>query len=343
MSEYLLSEIAQLTQSKLLGNPNQKISGIETLENAGQDQIAFLENPRYERQMAGSHAGAIIVHPSTHLSENKNYLLHEHPTLCFQQLIELFIQLPASGFLAIHPTAVIHENCVLKEEVTVAPRAVIDQGVVIGSRTQIGAGVIIGAGVTIGDDCFIHSNAVIREGCQIGNRVVVQPGAVIGSCGFGYFTDKKGVHHPLKQLGNVILEDDVEIGANTTIDRARFKTTRIGRGTKIDNLVQIGHQVELGPNNLIISQTGIAGSTKTGQSVIMGGQTGVIGHLTIADGTMLAARSAVSKNITQGGIYSGTPAIPIKQYNSQLVYLRNIEKFLRRLEALEKKLSSVQE
>jgi len=162
-----------------------------------------------------------------------------------------------------------------------------------------------------------------------------QPGAVIGSCGFGYFTDEKGRHHLLEQRGNVVIEDDVEIGANTTIDRARFKTTRIGRGSKIDNLVQIAHQVSIGEDNLIVSQVGIAGSTKTGKNVVIGGQAGIVGHIHLADYVMLAARSGVSKSIPKGGIYGGAPAVPIKEFTEQTILIKNIKKIVARLKKIE--------
>ena len=156
--------------------------------------------------------------------------------------------------------------------------------------------------------------------------------------GFGYATTKDGRHEPLRQLGNVVIEDDVEVGANTTIDRARFASTIIRKGTKIDNRAQIAHQVEIGENNLIVSQVGIAGSTKTGRNVVIGGQVGIVGHITIADQVMLAARAAVSKSIEESGIYSGAPAVPIKEFNTQFVRLRNIDKLIKRLEALESRL-----
>lgn len=339
---YSLSQLAEMTGSKLVGDPNYIIEGIENLDAAGPRHAAFLENPRYEKQMVLSKAGVIFIHPSISPIEGRFFLLNEAPSLAFQQVIELFIQSPQTGFLGIHPTAVIHEEASIGEGVTIGPKAVIDRAVSIGDGTFIGAGVYVGAETTIGSACHLHANVIIREGCSVGNRVIIQPGAVIGSCGFGYFTDKKGTHLPLKQLGSVVIEDDVEIGANTTIDRARFKTTRIGRGTKIDNLVQIAHQVELGESNLIVSQVGIAGSTKTGHHVVMGGQAGIIGHITITDGVILAARSAVSKSIEKSGIYSGIPAAPIKEFNAQFVQLRSVGKLVERLKALEAKVKSLE-
>lgn len=335
MKSFTLKELAALTSSELVGDENHRITGVDDLESATTSHLSFLDNPKYTSQMEKSQAGAIIVLPSAQRVEGKNYLLNAAPTLAFQKVIHLFLPKIPSGFLGVHPTAVIHPSVQLGKDVTIAPHVVIDQGCIIGDRTTIDPGVCIGPQVTIGADCRLHANAVIREGSKLADRVTIQPGAVIGSCGFGYYTDSKGKHHPLEQRGCVVIEEDVEIGANTTIDRARFKSTRIGKGTKIDNLVQIAHQVTLGEDNLIVSQVGIAGSTKTGRNVIVGGQVGIIGHSTLADGVMLAARAAVSKSLTEPGIYSGAPAIPIQEFNEHFVLLRNIKKLVARVKKLE--------
>lgn len=326
--QFSLSELASLTYSELVGAPDYLIAGVEDLEGAHESEVSFLANPRYVGQMRSSKAGAIFIHPDLARPPNRNFLLNKDPSLAFQKAIDLFFpeDLSHTGFTKIHETAVIHPEAKIGIDVRIGPYAVIDQGVVIGDRTNIGPHTCIGAKTAIGSDCFFHPNVTIREKCQIGNRVVLQPGAVIGSCGFGYATDAHGKHLPLRQVGIVILEDDVEIGANTTIDRARFKITRICRGTKIDNLVQIGHQVSVGEDNLIVSQTGIAGSSKTGKNVILAGQVGIIGHVTIGDHVILAARTAASKSITKPGIYSGAPATPIREYNEYMVRLRKIAK-----------------
>ena len=335
MKDRTLKELAELTHSTLVGDPDYRVTSVDDLESAGPKEVGFLENSRYVTQMKKSQAGVIFIHPSVQLIEGRNFLVTSSPSMAFQQVIELFIPQIRSGFSGIHPSAVIHESVELGENVTVGPNAIIDQGTKIGDRTHIGPGVSVGPGVTIGAESTLHANSVVREGCQLGSRVVLQPGAGIGSCGYGYFTDKNGKHIPLKQLGTVILEDDVEIGANTTIDRARFKTTRIKRGSKIDNLVQIAHQVEIGEDNLIVSQTGVAGSSKTGKNVVLAGQVGVIGHITIGDRSIVAAGAKVIKSIDEPGVYSGMPAIPIRKHNEQLVHIRNIGKFITRLRALE--------
>ena len=342
MATYTLEELAKLTESELIGNPKHQITGVDDLQTATSSDAAFLENPRYEKQVQTSQAGGIFVKPNFSFQGNKQYLVNQNPSLAFQKVIELFLQPPQSGFSGIHPSAIIHKGAILDKEVTVGPNAVIDRGVKIGPRTVVGPNVSIGAEVIVGSDCLIYPNCILREGCEIGNHVIIQPGAVIGSCGFGFFTDEQGNNHKLKQLGKVIIEDDVEIGANSTIDRARFKTTRIGKGSKLDNLVQIAHQVVLGENNLIASQVGIAGSTSTGRNVIMGGQVGVSGHSFITHEVILAARAAVSKSIKKRGVYSGIPAVPIKECNLHFVQLRNIGKVIDRVKSLESTIKKFQ-
>lgn len=341
MVEYTLSELAKLTDAELIGNPDHCITGVENLDAASSTEAAFLDNPRYTKQLESSAAGVVFIQPWLKPLAGRNFLVTKHPSLAFQKVIELFIQPAQTGFEKIHPTAVIHPTAKIGESVVIGPHVVIDQGVQVGAGSQLEAGVVLSAEVVVGENCHLYPHSVVRERCELGNRVILQPGAIIGSCGFGYFTDGAGKHTKLKQLGKVILEDEVEVGANTTIDRARFKTTCIKRGTKIDNLVQIGHQVELGEDNLIVSQVGIAGSTKTGRNVVMGGQVGVAGHIEITDGVLLAARAAVSKSITKPGPYSGIPAMPIKECNLQYVQLRSVGKFIKRLKELENKVESL--
>ncbi|MFZ0565803.1 MAG: UDP-3-O-(3-hydroxymyristoyl)glucosamine N-acyltransferase [Chlamydiales bacterium] len=337
---YSLLELADLTGSKLAGNENYRIEGVEDLESAGPQHACFLENPRYQKQVHQSQAGVVFVPLDYTPLNGKNFLLNPHPSLAFQKVIELFIKPIPSSFSNIHPTAIIHQTVVMGKNVTVGPNVVIDQGVSIGDGTIIEAGSFIGAESTIGSMSHIHANVVIREKCRIGNKVMIQPGAVIGSCGFGYFTDKSGKHFPLKQLGEVVVEDEVEIGANTTIDRARYKTTRIGKGTKIDNLVQIAHQVCLGEGNIIVSQVGIAGSTKTGRNVVIGGQVGINGHIYITDNVTVAARSAVSKSLKKSGLYYGIPAVPYEEFKENLFQMRSIGKLAKAFKGLEAKINT---
>lgn len=339
MSSYSLEELANKTNCQLVGDPKHCISGVADLESATPQDASFLTNPRYHGAMQRTHAGVVVIQDGIERPAGKNYLISPNPDSTFQQLIELYRtnRAPRTYFTGIHPTAVIHPTAKLGENVTICPHVVIDGGVQIGSGTFIGAGSTIGADVCIGCDAVIYQQVTIREGCSLGDRAVIQPGAVIGSCGFGFTTDRMGVHSKLNQVGTVSIDNDVEIGANTTIDRARFKATRIGCGTKIDNLVQLAHGVVIGKHSLIIAQTGIAGSSQIGNHVILAGQVAVNGHITIGDQVVIAACSGVTKSIKKPGRYAGYPAMELGDYNKNQVLLRNIAKFVQDLQALKSK------
>lgn len=339
---YTLGELAKHTNSTLIGDSNYCISGVEELSSAQTTDVSFLSNPKYIEAMKKSLAGAVFVDASQERLPGKNYLITDHPSRAFQSVCELFYDAKRdmSGFTdQIHPSAVIHPTAEIGEGVKIGPNVTIDQHVKIGKQTEIHPNVTLGAYVSLGEACVIYSNTHVRSNCQIGNRVTLQPGAIIGSCGFGYTPNEKGEHTKLKQIGGVVIEDDVEIGANTCIDRGRFKPTVIGRGTKIDNLVQIGHNVRLGQHNIIIAQTGIAGSSSTGKYVMMGGQCGVVGHVHLGDFVRLATRSGVSKSLLTRGDYRGSPAQPITDFNRFKVMQRKIPSILARLKELEQALS----
>jgi UDP-3-O-[3-hydroxymyristoyl] glucosamine N-acyltransferase len=341
---FSLESLAVFTKCQLVGNPHHVISNVADLETATPQDASFFSNPRYQQALKVSNAGVIFVDPQTPLLEGKNYLISDQPSQAFQQLVDALHpprQFP-SGFKGIHFSAVIHPTAQLEEGVSIGPHAVIDEGVKIGAGTFIGAGTYVGPDTIIGQSCLIHPRVVIREECIIGNRVIIQPGAVIGSCGFGYITDKQGRHIKLNQVGNVLIEDDVEIGANTTIDRARFKSTKIGQGTKIDNLVQLGHAVTLGKHNIIVAQTGIAGSTSTGRHVVLAGQVAVAGHLHLSDEVTVAGKSGVSKSLPKGK-YGGIPAIPLQEYNRNQVFLRNIEQYVDQMKQLAKRIEMLEQ
>jgi UDP-3-O-[3-hydroxymyristoyl] glucosamine N-acyltransferase len=319
-------ELASVIGARLEGDPSKIISGVNDLVHADNTQVSFFANPRYHKEMMESGAGAIIMDPIASRGKSTTYLLHSDPTVAFQKAMHIFLPSDEafSAFTGIHPTAVVHKTAVIEEGVTLCPYAVIDAGVRIGKNTFIGSHVYIGPRSSIGTSSVIHPHVVVREDSQIGDNVIIQPGAVIGSCGFGYSTDNTGKHTKLEQIGNVVIENDVEIGANTTIDRARFKSTQIGVGTKIDNLVQIAHNVEIGFNSIIISQVGIAGSTKIGNFVVLAGKVAVNGHIEICDKVRVAACSGVSKSIVNPGDYGGLPAQPLAEYNRFAVQLRRL-------------------
>ncbi len=347
---FTLAELAELTQSQLIGDPTYLIFSVADLESAESRDASFLTKmpygqvSRYEKAMQQSKAGVIFIHPSIVLMDHRNYLLNDDPSRAFQQVLELFneTEKELTGFKGIHPTAVIHPTCKIGQDVHIGPLVVIDQEVTIGDRTSIGAGSFIGAHTVIGMDCTLYARITIREKCLLGHRIVIQPGAVIGSCGFGYTMDKQGHHQKLGQFGTVIIDDDVEIGANTTIDRSRLKSTHIGRGTKIDNLVQIGHGVVLGEDNLIIAQVGISGSTQTGRHVVLAGQVGVTGHLKIGAGVIVAAQAGVEKSLPNAGKYGGKPARPLTEQNRNSVHVRRLEKYAQQIQDLEKRLEALE-
>lgn len=342
---YTLDELAELTGSTLLGNKSHVIDGVSDLANAKEHDASFLSNPRYLADLKETKAGVIFVTEEVNGIEGKNLLICKDPSRAFQKIVDLVLgeQSIPSAFEGIHATALVHPTVKLGKNVQIGPYAVIDQMTSIGDDTKIGPHASIGPGVSIGQGCLLHPRVTIRESCRIGNRVVIQPGAVIGSCGFGFVTDKQGKHEKLRQLGNVILEDDVEIGANTTIDRARFQSTVVRKGSKIDNLVMIAHGVEVGEDNLIVGQAGIAGSSKTGKRVILAGQTGVAGHLELADGVVVAAKSGVSKSLKKAGFYGGIPAIPILEYNRLSVHFRNLEKYAGKLKEIEERIAETKD
>lgn len=337
--ELTIADLATLTSSEVLGDPNFVISGVNDLESAMAHEASFCDNLRYEKMGEASNAGVIFISRQASKVPGKNYLITSAPSLAFQKALLFFMPKVESGFTAIHPTAAIHPDAIIGSHVTIGPHAVIDARAQIGQNTVIGAGCFVGAESILGESCILHPKVIIRENCCLGKGVIIQSGAVIGSCGFGYYTDSKGKHHHLEQLGKVILEDDVEIGANTTIDRARFKETIIGKGTKIDNLVQIAHGVSVGKDCLIVSQVGIAGSSKIGNNCILAGQVGVVGHISIGSSIVLTARSAASKSIAKPGIYAGAPAIPLKEHHENLAFGRNIKKLAEKIKKLEEKVT----
>ncbi|EPP35698.1 UDP-3-O-[3-hydroxymyristoyl] glucosamine N-acyltransferase [Chlamydia ibidis] len=342
---YTLQQLADILQAEVLGNTETPISGIEEISEARLHHITFLDNEKYSRYLKTTEAGAIIISKAQakkYSELNKNFLVvSESPSQAFQKCVELFIPSVDSGFSGIHPTAVIHPTVKLGHNICIEPHVVIGQHTCIGDNCHIGSGSSIGAYTTIGDGSFIHPRVVVREKVSIGKRVIIQPGAIIGSCGFGYITNAFGQHKHLKHLGRVIIEDDVEIGANTTIDRGRFKPTIIREGTKIDNQVQIAHHVEVGRCGLIVAQAGIAGSTKLGNHVIVGGQTGITGHISIVDHVIMMAQTGVTKTISSPGIYGGAPARPYQEIHRQVAKIRTLPKLEERVANLEKRIKEL--
>lgn len=343
-TSYTIAELAEITSSEIIGDPNHKIFGIDNLECATRDDASFLANALYAKVLKTSNAGVVFVNQPLADHSTINQLIHPAPSKAFQQIIELFhnCKLTESGFKDIHPSAVIHPTAKIAANVSIGPNTTIDQNVFIDSNTLIHANVSIGPNVTIGKNCIVYPQVTIRENCEIGNFVILQPNAVIGSCGFGYHTDAKGRHKKQQHIGKVVLEDHVEIGSCTCIDRARFKETRIKEGAKIDNLVQIAHGVQIGEGSLIISQSGIAGSTHLGKYNVIAGQVGVVGHLQLGDHITIAARGAVTKSLKSPGRYGGAPAIPEEKFYRQQMHFRKLDMYVAKIRMLEEKLAELE-
>ncbi len=334
-----LHELTQLTGGRLLrGDPSRVISGISSLETATEHDICFLGNAKYLSQFQKSLAGACLVAPETTGAPEAMALIEvTNPTLAFSAVIAHFAANDHSFVPGIHPRAIVDPSAVLDPtRVCIHAGAVIMAGAVIGDGTEIFPNAVVGSNVTIGKDCLIYQNVSIRERCVLGDRVVLQPGAVIGSDGYGY-QFAEGRHQKIPQVGIVEIGDDVEVGANTTIDRARFGKTMIGEGTKIDNLVQIGHNVEIGKHCLIIALTGIAGSAKLGNYVTCAAQVGIAGHLEIGDKAVLAARTGVTGDLEGGQTYLGHPAQPMKQELKNVAHLRRLPKLIDEIKELKRK------
>jgi UDP-3-O-[3-hydroxymyristoyl] glucosamine N-acyltransferase len=330
-------QLSQLLQAELVGSPQTPINGADDLLSATSDDISFYSNEKYYSQFSSSKAGIIIVGPDIELIEGKTYLIHQKPSLAFQTVLTILFEERdiRSGFKDIHPTAVIHPSAKIGEGVRIGPHVVIDREVTIGDFTQIDAGSVIYPLAQIGKHCHFYANVTVREDVIIKNRVILQPNCVIGGCGFGYESDPHRGVVKLEHYGKVILEDDVEIGSGTTIDRARFKATKIGRMTKIDNLVQIGHNVDIGMANFIVAQVGIAGSTKVGDRVQIGGQAGLNGHIQIGSDIQIGAKSGVMASIAEPGMYVGLPAGPAMDQGRLHTRLKKLDQLFKRVDALE--------
>lgn len=312
-----LGKIAELTGARLAGDPDAVVTGAAGLLEAGPAEVSFLENQKYAAHVTASKAVAVFLAPAAEKIPGgpANRLYAERPRAAYAQLLELIYQEKWKPEPAIvSQKAEVHFEAKLGKDVAVGPFTVIKGRTLVGDRTRIGANCYVGHNARIGKDCLIHPRAYIGDYCELGDRVILQPGAVVGSDGYGYETDPKtGKHHKIQQVGRVVLEEDVEVGANTTIDRAATGETRIGAGTKIDNLVQLGHNVVTGRNCLIISQVGVAGSTKVGNQVVLAGQVGVAGHISIGDGAVITAQTGVMSDVPAKAILFGSPARPHRE------------------------------
>jgi UDP-3-O-[3-hydroxymyristoyl] glucosamine N-acyltransferase len=320
------------------GSEELEITGVASLQEARPGDITFFGNPRYLSQLRSSKASAAIV-PADFSEELGLVLLRvENPPAVFAVAVAAFAPQEVPPVAGIHHSASVAASACIGEGVSVGPLAVIEEGAEIGDGSVIGSGCLIGRDVRLGRQCHLHPGSIIRERCILGDRVILQPGAVIGSCGFGYEL-KDGRHIKIPQTGIVEIGDDVEIGANATIDRARFGRTVIGEGSKIDNLVQIAHNVQIGAHSILCSQVGIAGSTRVGSYVTLAGQVGLAGHIEIGDKAVIGAQSGLSKNVPPESFVLGAPAKPIKEWKQSNFYISQLGKLYSRVKELERMLA----
>lgn len=301
-----LHELAEHLGGQVTGDGTALIMGLGTLDSAEEGQITFLANPKYAAKVETTRASAIVLPPNAE-SFGRNGIVVDNPYLAFAKLLALFTKRPRP-VRGVMTGAFVGENVTIGAEVTIYPGAYIGDGVTIGDRATIHPNVTLYEGVVLGNDVTLHAGVSVREGSRIGNRVTVHNGTVIGGDGFGYAPNDDG-WFKIPQIGIVIIEDDVEIGSNSTVDRAALEITRIGSGTKIDNLVQIAHNCQIGENCIIVAQAGIAGSTRLGKHVTLGGQVAIVDHLVIGDNAMISGQSGVFNNVAAGAVLSGTPAI----------------------------------
>jgi UDP-3-O-[3-hydroxymyristoyl] glucosamine N-acyltransferase len=325
-----LGELAKRLGAECRGNAESEITGVAAIENAGQGEVTFVANPRYAGLAKTTKAGAVLVTPDFPEIEAPTLRI-ANPYLAWARTIEIFHPAPSYS-PGIHPTAVIAPSAKLGEGASIGAYAVIGENCVIGRSATILPHVVIYPNVRIGDHFFAHAHAVVREGCVLGDHVVLQNGAVVGADGFGFAKDDAGHWQKIVQPGPVVLEDDVEVQANSCIDRASVGETRIARGAKIDNLVQVGHSSTVGEDTLLCAQVGLAGSTHIGKSAILAGQVGVAGHCHIGDHVIVTAQSGIGGNVESGKIVSGSPAYDNKQWLRVSAIMPRLPEILKRLE-----------
>lgn len=338
-----LSELARLVGGRVVGDEGGEITGVASIEEAGPADISLIAHPRYRSRLAGCRAGAIIMGDQADPPKpppGKALLLVPSPYVAFAKIVALFHPPPRYEG-GISPQASIDPTASVAEGAKIFPFVYLAKGVKVGRGTVLFPGVFLGEGVEVGEDCVLHANVAVREGCRLGRRVILHPGVVIGADGFGYARGEQG-QMKVPQVGIVEIGDDVEIGANTTVDRATLGKTVIGRGTKIDNLVQIAHNVVVGEHSIIAAQAGVAGSTRVGSGVVLAGQVGVVDHVEIGDRATIGPQSGVARAVAPGALLSsGLEAQPHREWLKVMVLLPRLPRLWNEVRRLEQKLSEL--
>ena len=336
-----LGDLAAQLGCEMDGDAATEIARVATIEQAGPGDLTFLANPKYTSELKATRASAIIVGPDVSGAPCA-VLRTKNPYLAFARAIRL-LNPQARPVAGVHPTAIVSPDAVVEADVFIGPYVVVGSGARIGARSIVHAHVVIGAGATLGPDCLLHARVSIRERVSLGARCVIQDGAVIGSDGFGFAHRDDGTHEKIPQLATVVIEDDVEIGANTTIDRPAVGETRIKQGTKIDNLVQIAHGVVVGTNALLAAQVGIAGSSVIGNDVMLGGQVGVTGHVTVGERVKAAAKTGVTGNVPADAFITGYPHMDNLEWRKSYAVFKRLPEMRKQLAELERRLASLEE
>jgi UDP-3-O-[3-hydroxymyristoyl] glucosamine N-acyltransferase len=340
--EVTLKEISQFVGGKITGDETLKISNLSRIEEAKENDLTFLYHPSYEKFFPETKASAIIVKPDFKKTRNDiAYIEIDKPEDAFAELIINFFSMEVL-LDGIDEKAYVHKNAEIGENVALGKNVVISAGCKIGNNVKVFHNTVLLENVVIGNDCILYQNVSIREDSKIGNRVIIHAGSVIGSDGFGFNPDEKGRYRKVPQIGNVIIGDDVEIGANACVDRAALGSTVIGRGTKIDNLVQIAHNCEIGEDTVISGQAGVAGSSKVGNNCILAGQVGIASHLNLGSTVVLLAQSGVTKSL-KPGYYFGTPAKELKTAHKLEAHMRRLPEYSDRINELEKEIKQLKD
>ncbi len=336
--EVELKKIAEIIGGKIVGNEKIKIKNIAPIDKAKEGDITFLTNKKYAKFLYSTKASAVILEEEID-QLNLTQLIVDNPYLCFAKLLTFFTKKDIK-YMGISKKANVSKSAKIPKEITIMPGVYIGENVEIGEKTIIYPNVFIGDNCKIGKNCIIYANASIYYNTVIGDNVIIHSGAVIGSDGFGFAKDGEK-YFKIPQIGNVIIEDDVEIGANCTIDRGALDSTIIGKGTKIDNLVQIAHNVNIGENCAIVAQVGISGSVKIGNNVVLAGQVGVAGHISIGDNVMVGAQSGIGKSLKDGSIVSGSPAVDHKKWQKWAVSYYRVPELIKKIKELEKEVENL--